>query len=92
MSVALQIRDVPEDVRDVLAERAAQDGKSVQAYLLDMVTREARIQRNASMFERSLGSLVAIPADLSPEGIIREGRESQSRVSEHTTDDPGRTA
>lgn len=46
MSVALQIRDVPEDVRDALATRAAESGESLQRFLLRLVTREAEHQRN----------------------------------------------
>jgi len=76
MAVALQIRDVPEDVRDVIAERAAQLGQSMQVFLLNMVEREARLARNAKMFERTAAHRVAISDDQSPERIVREGREA----------------
>lgn len=33
MSVAITIRDVPDDVRDELAARAARSGQSMQEYL-----------------------------------------------------------
>jgi plasmid stability protein len=33
MSVAITVRDVPDDVRDELAARAARAGKSLQEYL-----------------------------------------------------------
>lgn len=49
MSVALQIRDVPEDVRDVLAARAEQSGESLQRFLLRLVTREAAHQANLAI-------------------------------------------
>lgn len=75
MSVALQIRDVPDDVRDAIAERAARTGQSVQAYLLDLLRREARLVRNAEAFERTATHRVTIPDDLSPEQIVREGRD-----------------
>jgi plasmid stability protein len=75
MVVALQIRDVPEDVRDAIAQRAARQGQSVQAYLLDLVQREARMLRNAAAFERTAGSRIVIPDGLTPEQIIREGRD-----------------
>lgn len=45
--VALQIRDVPEEVRDVLAERASARGQSMQAFLLALVQAEAQRARNA---------------------------------------------
>jgi hypothetical protein len=76
MGVALQIRDVPEEVRDVIAARAAQLGQSVQAFLLSLVEREARLARNAQMFERTAPHRVRIPDELSPERIIREGRDA----------------
>ncbi len=42
MTVALQIRDVPDEVRDLLAEQARRDDQSVQTYLRRLVEREAR--------------------------------------------------
>lgn len=50
--VALQIRDVPEDVRDVLAERASARGQSMQAFLLALVEAEAQRARNAAVLAR----------------------------------------
>jgi hypothetical protein len=46
MSVALQIRDVPEEIRDALAEMARKRGQSMQAFLLMLVEREARFAKN----------------------------------------------
>ncbi len=45
--VALQIRDVPESVRDSLAAAAREKGQSLQAYLREIVTREAGFANNA---------------------------------------------
>lgn len=39
--VALQIRDVPDAVRDRLAEEAKRRGTSLQGYLLEVLEREA---------------------------------------------------
>ena len=47
--VALQIRDVPDDVRDALAERARQAGQSLQGFLLEVVVREASFGRNVAV-------------------------------------------
>ena len=80
MTVALQIRDVPEDVRDLIAERAAQQGQSVQAYLLALVVHEARVLRNGRAFQRTEGRRVTIPSELDPDMIIREGRDSGLEV------------
>ena len=75
MTVALQIRDIPEDVRDLIAERAARQGQSVQAYLLALVVREAGVLRNGAAFERTAGRRVSILPPFDPEEIIREGRD-----------------
>lgn len=49
--VALQIRNVPESVRDALAARAEQRGQSLQGYLLDVVKREAQFGRNTELVQ-----------------------------------------
>lgn len=49
MSVALQIRDVPEDVRDALAELARKRGQSMQGFLLALVTQESRFAKNLAL-------------------------------------------
>ncbi|HVQ90791.1 MAG TPA: hypothetical protein VMU51_07120 [Mycobacteriales bacterium] len=46
MTVAITIRDVPEDVRDILGQYARQQGQSLQAFLLAVLTRQARFARN----------------------------------------------
>lgn len=53
--VALQIRDVPEEVRDALAEQAKARGKSLQAYLLELVETQARRLRNTAVLDRFAG-------------------------------------
>lgn len=53
--VALQIRDVPDDVRRALAERAAARGQSLQAFLLTLVTDEAHRSSNLAVLERFVG-------------------------------------
>lgn len=75
MTVALQIRNVPEHVRDALAQRAQQLGQSMQAYLLDVVEREARFASNVDMFRRTAVHRATIPPEYRPERIIREGRD-----------------
>lgn len=44
--VALQIRDVPESVRDDLARAAKARGQSLQSFLREVIDREARAARN----------------------------------------------
>jgi plasmid stability protein len=41
MSVAITVRDVPDEVRDELAARAARSGKSLQEYLRGMLIASA---------------------------------------------------
>lgn len=53
--VALQIRDVPEDVRQALAETARARGQSLQAYLLHLVRAEAQRARNLALLDRFAG-------------------------------------
>lgn len=50
--VALQIRDVPDDIRQTLADRAAARGQSLQAFLLTLVTDEARRSTNLALLAR----------------------------------------
>jgi antitoxin FitA len=50
--VALQIRDVPEELRDRLSELARQRGLSLQAYLFDVISDEARREDNLAVLSR----------------------------------------
>jgi hypothetical protein len=50
--VALQIRDVPIEVRDVLVAQAQARGQSLQAFLLALVEREARRMHNIDVLLR----------------------------------------
>jgi hypothetical protein len=49
--VALQIRDVPEAVRDVLAAKASARGQSLTAFLRDLVLREASFENNRVLLD-----------------------------------------
>ncbi|WP_026818188.1 FitA-like ribbon-helix-helix domain-containing protein [Arthrobacter castelli] len=53
--VALQIRDVPDDVRQALSERARARGQSLQAFLLSLVEEEARRSANLPLLDRFAG-------------------------------------
>jgi len=50
---ALQVRDVPEDVREALVARARAQGVSLQGLLLELLTVEARRARNVEILRRS---------------------------------------
>ena len=49
MAVVLTIRDVPEEVRDLLAQQARERGQSLQAYLLSVLNRQADFCRNRQL-------------------------------------------
>lgn len=49
---ALTIRDVPDDQLQTLKIRAAQAGKSLQAYFLDLIARETSKPTMAEMVAR----------------------------------------
>ncbi|MFY1696978.1 MULTISPECIES: FitA-like ribbon-helix-helix domain-containing protein [unclassified Solwaraspora] len=49
MTVVLTIRDVPEEVRDLLAQQARERGQSLQAYLLAVLNRQADFCRNRQL-------------------------------------------
>jgi antitoxin FitA len=50
--VALQIRHVPDEIRQILADRAASSGQSLQSFLLRLVTDEARRSTNLALLGR----------------------------------------
>jgi hypothetical protein len=49
MSVVLTIRDVPEDVRDLLAQEAREHGQSLQAFVVSVLHRQAAFSRNRQL-------------------------------------------
>lgn len=74
--VALQIRDVPEDVRDALAVQAKARGQSLQAYLLELVELQARRLRNMAVLERFAGrsdGSRSLPGETSAELAMQRG-------------------
>lgn len=76
MAVAIQIKDVPEEVRDAIAARAAARGQSTQVYLRALLEREFRAERNRRLLE---GLTAHRGLDLRAEDVvaeIRAGRES----------------
>ena len=46
MTTAVTVRDVPDEVRDVLAQQARERGQSLQAYLLAVLSRQAAFSQN----------------------------------------------
>lgn len=76
--VAIQVRDVPEGIRDDLARAARSRGQSLQVFLREVLETEARKSRNRE-FLRGM-TPVPVTAELSGDEIaalIRRGREAQ---------------
>lgn len=75
MTIALQIKDIREEVRDAIAARAAAQGQSMQVYLRELLEREFRAERNKHLFDslaphRTLDLAVDEVVE-----VIRSGRE-----------------
>lgn len=49
MASVITIRDVPDDVRDLLAQEARERGQSLQAFLLSTLRRQAAFSRNRQL-------------------------------------------
>ena len=76
----IQIKHVPDDVHRKLRTRAANSGKSLQQYMLDVVCKQADIVTIEEMIARKRADAIAygetsIDRDLVVE-IIRADRES----------------
>ncbi len=76
MSVAIQIKDVPEEVRDAIARRAASRGQSTQAYLRALLEREFRAERNRHLIESLVGRRTLAMDAEEVVAEIRAGREA----------------
>lgn len=80
MSALLQIRNVPDEARRALKARAAERGESLNAYLLNLLTREVArptvaevLDRAARRSERATASAVGALDE------ARSGRDEQLR-------------
>lgn len=85
--VALQIRHVPEEIRDVLSAEAERRGESLQNYLLEVVAREAASVNNRRLVRdwmaRPLASAVAVDV---PELLGRHRRDRERHLAKPTVD------
>ena len=77
----IQIRDVPESVRDELARKAAAAGQSMQSYLLGELTRlaerpsMAEIAQRAQARARASGSTVTMRDAVAAVRAVRDRQE-----------------
>ena len=78
--VAIQIRDVPESIRDALVEAARFQGKSLQAYLFDVLKREADVaERRRLLREWAENPLAINDRNFDTVAMIRAQREERER-------------
>jgi len=75
--VAITIRNVPEDVRNELAARAARSGRSMQEYLLSELCSVARNKTRDEWLEEVRSRVARSTARVSANEIVRAVREDR---------------
>lgn len=75
--VAIQVRDVPADVREALVIAAHARGVSLQAYLQDVLAREARVARNRAFLDEY--TPLRPPQSIDVVDVIAATRDQQDR-------------
>jgi plasmid stability protein len=73
MSVAITVRDVPDEVRDELAARAARAGKSLQEYLRGMLVDSAARPPVDDVIARARARVAATGVRVDAESILAAG-------------------
>lgn len=73
----LQIRNVPEETRRALKARAAASGRSLNAYLLDLLRREVARPSVGEVLERAAGR--AEHSTASALGVLQAARDERQR-------------
>ena len=78
MGVAITVRDVPPEVRDELAARAARAGKSLQEYLRGFLIDAVAKPTAADVIARARGRVSATGARSDAEAIVA-ARDAERR-------------
>lgn len=78
MPVAITVRDVPDEVRDELATRAARAGKSLQEYLRGMLVETAARPAVADVIARARARVETTGSQIDAESILA-ARDSDRR-------------
>lgn len=77
--VAIQVRDVPDEVRDALAAAADARGQSLQVFLSEVLAREARLARNRAWLTQIRNAPIAeVETGMSTAELIRRQREERT--------------
>jgi antitoxin FitA len=75
----LQIRDVPEETRRALKARAAAKGRSLNAYLVDLLQREVARPSVSEVLERAAGRAEHSTASaISALQVARDDRQEET--------------
>lgn len=72
MSVAITIRNVPEEIRDELAVRAARSGRSLQEYLMNQLTELASRPTAEDVIARARARARAVGHAMTAESIVAD--------------------
>jgi plasmid stability protein len=83
MSSLLQIRDVPDEARRALKARAAARGRSLNAYLLELIDREIARPTVEEVLERAARR--AERAEVSAVDMIDVARSERDEQLQHRT-------
>jgi antitoxin FitA len=75
----IQVRDVPEDVRDELARKAALAGKSLQSYLLGELTQLAERPTVAEIVARAQARAKATGSTVTMSDAVAAVRNERDR-------------
>ncbi|HXD65090.1 MAG TPA: hypothetical protein VNV17_10755 [Solirubrobacteraceae bacterium] len=78
MSVVITIRDVPDEVRDELAARAARSGRSLQEYLRGMLVESTAHPPVGDVIARARARVATTGSRVDAEAILR-ARDSDRR-------------
>jgi antitoxin FitA len=78
----IQIRDVPESVRDELARKAATAGQSMQAYLLGELTKLAERPSMAEIVRRAQARANATGSTVTMDDAVAAVRAARDRRQE----------
>lgn len=82
MPVNILIRDVPDEVREALARSAHEKGQSMQAYLQDVLSAEARLSRNLGLIDAVRATIDSSVVEPTPDDwttdYIRAQRQERS--------------
>lgn len=80
MPVAIQVRNVPEAIRDALAAEAEARGQSLQLFLADVLQREAASARNRAWVRGKRGMTPAFTGRPTPRELIEAGHRERDRA------------